>query len=140
MHDRPTAPELVAAARHFLETELLPTLGDARLRFQTLVAANVLAIAERELAAKDSHLRDELAWLMVELGSVPPAPEGTAALDGTVRHGNAELCRRIRAGRYDDAAAAARLRRVLRGFVEQKLEVANPRYLASVSGTTGKES
>ena len=46
MNDRPTAAELLAAARQFLEAELIPTLGDARLRFQTLVAANVLAIAK----------------------------------------------------------------------------------------------
>jgi hypothetical protein len=46
--DRPTAAELAAAVREFLETELLPTLDDHRLRFRTLVAMNALSIVERE--------------------------------------------------------------------------------------------
>ena len=35
MNDRPTATELIDAVRLYLEKELLPALGDARLRFQT---------------------------------------------------------------------------------------------------------
>jgi len=46
--DRPTAAELATAVREFLETEILPTLGDHRLRFRTLVAMNALSIVERE--------------------------------------------------------------------------------------------
>jgi hypothetical protein len=52
MNDRPTAQELIEAARLYLEKELLPALSDARLRFQTLVAANVLSVAGRELAGE----------------------------------------------------------------------------------------
>jgi len=48
MSDRPTAGELAAAVREFLETEILPTLDDHRLRFRTLVAMNALSIVERE--------------------------------------------------------------------------------------------
>ena len=46
--DRPNARELSAAVREFLETEILPTLEDHRLRFRTLVAMNALSIVERE--------------------------------------------------------------------------------------------
>ena len=46
--DRPTAAELAIAVREFLETEILPTLDDHRLRFRTLVAMNALSIVERE--------------------------------------------------------------------------------------------
>ena len=46
--DRPTAAELATAVREFLETEILPTLDDHRLRFRTLVAMNALSIVERE--------------------------------------------------------------------------------------------
>jgi hypothetical protein len=46
--DRPTAAELATAVREFLETEILPTLHDHRLRFRTLVAMNALSIVERE--------------------------------------------------------------------------------------------
>ncbi len=48
MSDRPTAGELAAAVREFLESEILPTLDDHRLRFRTLVAMNALGIVERE--------------------------------------------------------------------------------------------
>ena len=48
MTDRPNARELAAAVHEFLETEILPTLSDHRLRFRTLVAMNALSIVERE--------------------------------------------------------------------------------------------
>lgn len=48
MTDRPTAAELATAVREFLETEILPTVDDHRLRFRTLVAMNALSIVERE--------------------------------------------------------------------------------------------
>lgn len=50
MSDRPSAGELAAAVREFLELEILPTLDDHRLRFRTLVAMNALGIVERESA------------------------------------------------------------------------------------------
>ena len=48
MSDRPSAGELAAAVRGFLEAEILPVLDDHRLRFRTLVAMNALGIVERE--------------------------------------------------------------------------------------------
>jgi len=77
MTERPNARELAAAVREFLETEILPTLADQRMRFRTLVAMNALSIVERE--------------------SPPPAPPDSE---------DAELARRIRAGdvREDDLA------------------------------------
>src|SRR4051794_709357 len=50
MPDRPTAPELVEAAREFLEAEVLPLLGADRLRFRALRAINAPRIAGRGLA------------------------------------------------------------------------------------------
>jgi hypothetical protein len=120
MHDRPTAAELVAATRHYLETELLPTLADARLRFQTLVAANVLGIVERELRVEEQHLVEELQG---------PRPESLAALRQAVRNANEALCARIRRGEFDDAERFRALLAQLRPGVKRKLEVANPRYL-----------
>jgi Domain of unknown function (DUF6285) len=89
MSERPTAAELVAAARDFLEGELLPTLEDERLRFRTRVAANALAIAGRELGAPPSELDgEELSELArrIRAGDVPP---GT--LDLLERHVAAKL-------------------------------------------------
>ncbi len=79
--DRPSARELAAAVREFLETEILPTLDDHRLRFRTLVAMNALSIVERE--------------------SPPPAAPDEE---------DVELARRIRAGdvREDDLEALSR--------------------------------
>ena len=51
--DRPSAGELAAAVREFLELEILPTLDDHRLRFRTLVAMNALGIVERESPPPD---------------------------------------------------------------------------------------
>jgi Domain of unknown function (DUF6285) len=134
MNDRPTAAELIAAARQFLEAELLPTLADPRLRFQALVAANVLAVAERELLTEEEHLREEWQRL-TEAGSVSgPVPERLAALREAVRAGNECLCDQIRRGAFDDPPRFGNLRRQLRQAVERKLEVANPRYLSSFRG------
>ena len=73
-HDRPTAAELVEATREFLETEILPTLTDRRLRFRTLVAINALGIAQRELESGEEGLsREELEELarQIRSGDVP---------------------------------------------------------------------
>jgi hypothetical protein len=131
MNDRPTAAELVAAARQYLEQELIPTLSDARLRFQTLVAANVLSIVERELQTEEDHLAREWEWLAELLEFDAPAVQQLAALRQSVREANDQLCGRIRQGAFDERSRFLALSRQLRQIVERKLEVANPRYLAS---------
>jgi hypothetical protein len=131
MNDRPTAAELIAATRQFLESELIPTLTDARLRFQTLVAANVLSIVERELHAEEEHLLGEWQRLAELLKLNREAPQRLAALRQGVREANEELCRRIRQGTFDERPCFLALSRQLRQIVERKLEIANPRYLAS---------
>jgi hypothetical protein len=70
--DRPTTAELAEAVREFLETEVLPTLDDHRLRFRTLVAMNALGIVEREAAApqKEDGEARELAG-RIRAGDVP---------------------------------------------------------------------
>jgi hypothetical protein len=134
MNDRPTAVELVEAARHYLEAELLPNLTDARQRFQTLVAANVLAIAGRELASEEGQLREEWDLLAGLVSADGQRPEGLAALREAVRQGNARLCERIRGGDFDDPARSRAAAAVARELVVRKLEIANPRYLAALRG------
>jgi hypothetical protein len=131
VHDRPTATELIAAVRQFLEAELLPTLTDQRLRFQTLIAANVLSIAERELATEESELADEHSFY-AELLGLTDRPPGLGELRAAVRDANLRLCERTRAGEYDEPGRFDPLARVLRRFVERKLQAANPRYLAAM--------
>ncbi|HLN28062.1 MAG TPA: DUF6285 domain-containing protein [Gemmataceae bacterium] len=131
MNDRPTMAELVSAAKLYLEGELIPTLTDARLRFQTLVAANVLAIVERELEHEEDHLSDEWQSLAEILGQPGQAPERQSALREMVRQGNRQLCEGIRAGKFDEPARFRALSALVRRQVERKLEIANPRYLAA---------
>ena len=84
MTDRPNARELATAVREFLETEILPTLSDHRMRFRTLVAMNALSIVERESppAASPDPEDVELAR-RIRAGDV--REEDLAALTGKVR-------------------------------------------------------
>lgn len=130
MHDRPSAPELIAAARMYLEKDLIPTLTDQRLRFQTLVAVNVLSIVERELHVEEEQLLEEWAFLGEVLNDPVSAPPRLDELRREVRQGNDKLCKKIREGEFDAPARFEALAREVRRFVERKLQVANPKYLA----------
>jgi uncharacterized protein DUF6285 len=109
LYGRPTAQELAAAVEDFLRGEVLPTL-DGRLAFQTLVAANALAIVGRELAA-GSAAESAHAERLAEFGASD----------------DAELAAAIRRGDLDDRAAD--LVAALRASVEAKVAVTNPKYL-----------
>jgi uncharacterized protein DUF6285 len=80
--DRPDAAGLVEAVREFLEAELLPALGDPRLRFRALVAMNALAIARRELEASNRLLleSEEERRALAERIRAGDVPEGTHGL------------------------------------------------------------
>jgi hypothetical protein len=125
VQDRPTAPELLDAVRLFLATELLPAVTDHRLRFRTLVAANLLDMLRRELALEPDLLHAEYARLAALLDDRRREPAGSQALGDAITGQHATLCDLIRAGQAPDACFAA----VLDG-VRAKLEIANPRYLA----------
>jgi len=130
MNDRPTARELIDSVRLYLEKELLPALTDARLRFQTLVAANVLSVAGREMASEETRLAEELALL----GEVAAVPTSLEEARKHVRVLNEAWCERIRRGECDDPAAWRAAAATARRLVVRKLEVANPRYLRSITG------
>jgi hypothetical protein len=74
MQDRPTYAELLAAVRHFLETDVVPRL-EGPAKFHARVAANVVAIVERELDGEDSQLRDEAQRLGALLEVSDPLPQ-----------------------------------------------------------------
>ena len=133
MYDHPTAAELIGAARLQIERDVLPTLADPRLRFQTLVAINVLAIAERELLGGEAHLAS--AWQrMAELLGDPAAaaPRGSE-LHAAVQAQNRALCDAIRAGTFDAGPPRQALLAHLRQTAESELAIANPRYLERIS-------
>ena len=109
LHGRPTAAELAAAVEEFLRDELMPTL-EGRSKFQTLVAANVVAMIQRELV----------------LGPDQEARSKQRFADLGVRD-DAELAEAIRTGQMD-----GRLGEVADAVwhnVVDKVAVANPKYL-----------
>jgi hypothetical protein len=130
MNDRPMAAELVDAVRLFLEKELVPGMTDARLRFQTLVAANVLAIAGREMASEETLLREEWRMLAPLVAEHSPEPTAIGELRRAVPELNERFCALIRQGAYDGNRWHD-LVGMLRQLVLRKLEVANPRFAAS---------
>jgi len=108
-HDAPTAEELLEAVREWLERDVVPSV-DGLLAYHARVAANALAIVERELAlgpAQAAAHRERLKALGVR--------------------DEAELARQIRAGELDDRLDEVKA--VVWATVRDKLAVANPRHL-----------
>ena len=109
VHDRPSAAELVAAVREFLEGDVLPVV-EGRVQFHTRVAVNVLGMVERELALGPAQTAAHVDAL-ARLGVADDAALAAAIRDGTLED------------RLDEVVD------VVRQAVRAKLEVANPRYL-----------
>lgn len=118
VHDRPSAAELLAAVRGYLRDEVAPATNDRRAKFRALIAANVLAIVEREAAtAAELETSDDLGLRALGYGG------------GTGDERRAALCARIRSGDYDDPVRDPALMAYARAHVDAKLRVANPRAL-----------
>lgn len=108
-HDAPELAQLIEAVREWIERDVISgTQG--RLSFHARVAANVLAMVERELAAADEHERRHRERL-----------EMLGVSD------EAELAVAIRSGELDDRIDEVRA--LVWESVRDKLSVANPRYL-----------
>jgi hypothetical protein len=134
MQDRPTALELLDAVRGFLEDHVVPALDGPR-RFHARVAANVLTIVDRELRDGEEQQRAEWRRLGVLLGvpGDPTPPERASDLRDGVLAFTRELAARIRAGAADVEPFRGAVLAHLRATVEDKLRIANPRYLAEAS-------
>lgn len=123
MYDRPTAQELIEAARMHLEQAIIPAVkADRKLYFQTLVAINVLKIVEREMELGADHLQAE--W------------DRISALGEHLTHtdlpdANRMLSEEIRQGKHD--IANRNLFDHLKQTVVEQLQVANPRYLQKIA-------
>jgi hypothetical protein len=128
MYDRPNAIELIEAARLHLEQQVIPAAKGIhhKLYFQTLVAANVLKIVERELSLSGGHLRAEWSRLNMLMGEAL-LPGSTEAIQTALAERNAALCQAIRAGKHDTDRA---LLEHLKATTIEQLEVANPKYLS----------
>ncbi len=110
---RPTAEELLEAVREFLTEDVMPAT-DGRVRYHARVAANVVAMVERELADNGTvaaRQQERLRALGVE--------------------DEAALAAAIRDGEFDDRIDA--LASELRASAEDRLAVTNPGYTAPPS-------
>jgi hypothetical protein len=113
--DRPTARELIESAAEHLAVKVRPALP-GHGGFEALVAANLLAIALRELEL-GAELReaDRLA-----LASLLDRDQSLDELE-------LQLTQLIRDGWFDDRADE--LQSVLRASARRRLRVANPGYV-----------
>ena len=112
--DRPTANELIASAAEHLAVNVRPALG-GHGAFEALIAANLLAIALRELElGPDLRALDERDLAQLLRRKAP-----LAELE-------ARLVEQIREGELDDRRAEVLA--VLRASVRRRLRIANPDY------------
>lgn len=111
-HDRPTAVELVEAVREWIRESMIDGAAEPNT-FHARVAANMLAIVERE----------------IELGPAQQAAH-RLRLDRLGVADDAELAAAIRSGALDDRADE--VRDLVWASVRDKLAVANPRHLDRV--------
>ena len=130
MQDRPSVRELLDAVRAFLEEDVVPALEGPR-QFHARVAANVLAIVGRELAGEEASLLAEWQRMARLTGGASEPPPRLEALRAAVREGTAALAERIRRGDADAGPFRDAVRAHVRATVEDKLQVANPRFVRS---------
>lgn len=134
MYNRPTVNELIDAARMHLESAVIPAVrADRKLYFQTLVAINVLKIAERELALAPQHAAAEWTGLNLLENRDAPTPANLADLQAAIHERNKSLCAAIRAGEYDSEPSQSPLLAHVMATTAAQLEVANPRLLQTVA-------
>lgn len=108
-YGRPTAGELVEAVREWVDRDVR-SATEGRVAFHARVAANALAMVERELALGAEH-RSTHAARLASLGCAD----------------DEDLAARIRSGALDDRAEE--IRAAVAASVRDKLAVANPRWL-----------
>lgn len=124
MQDRPDLEELLGAVRGFLETEVLPAVGDQRLKFRVRVAAHVLAVLAREAHLGPDLLAAEGARLGALLG---PLARSATSTDPRVevRRLNELLAGGIREGTLD-AQPGSPVWQHLVATAREKLQISNP--------------
>jgi hypothetical protein len=123
MQDRPDPQALLGAVRDFLQDDAIPQL-EGRAKLHARVAANAIALVQRQLELAPHSDAAELARLRALLGR-----------DGSLAELNAELARRIREGELesDDAALLDHLWAVSL----EKLAVDNPGYSGYLRALAG---
>jgi len=103
-YDRPDAGELVAAVREFLEGDVMAAT-DGRVRFHARVAANALALVERELALSAAATTAQRQRFDA-LGVADERELGAAIRSGAMDPLWAEVVSAVRASVVDKLAVA----------------------------------
>ncbi|WP_425151244.1 DUF6285 domain-containing protein [Candidatus Binatus sp.] len=119
---------MLEAAADFVDRELVPTIEGAR-QFQARVVANVMRIVAREIKMEDPLVRGEVKAFARLLGQDAPHLHSLDDLRAADVKMGEELTARIRAGDADDGDWRREVLAVVRQSVEEKLRIANPRYL-----------
>jgi aminoglycoside phosphotransferase (APT) family kinase protein len=119
MHDRPSAVELLEAARGALGEHVLPLL-EGRSAFELRVTLRALGIVRRELEHAEAHAAIHAAALAT-LGVADERELAAAIRDGGLDNRDTELLPALRA------------------IVRAKLEVANPGYLQTTENASAEE-
>jgi len=128
MQDRPSATEILVTLGEYLDQEVLP-ITDGALRYKTLVAANLIKVLERELAAGDAPRRRERARLIELLGDPGAGPEPHGAdLDAELVRLNDELQRRLLAPQLPPRAFLLAARDAMEASVLDNLAINKPGY------------
>lgn len=137
MQDRPSAIELLQAGADFIDREIVPVTKGQK-QFQSRVVANVMRIVAREIESGESMMRAEVDALAAMLGEGKPHIHATADVRNAAMKLNAQLCEKIRAGEADGGAFREQALTLARRIVEDKLRIANPRYLEADLKMRGK--
>jgi hypothetical protein len=129
MRDYLDGADLLATARDVLREQLLGALP-AELRTAALMVANAMAIAGRQLDARDDPQHAELASLQDLLDAPRSAPRDTRSLRLELKALNERLVLALRNGDADPSTTfAGRVRHHLRLVQRARLMQSNPRYL-----------
>ena len=114
----PSAPDLLAVVREFLETDILPAAGlDDDKRFNVRVAVNLLATVERELRLGPEADAAEAASLAMLVNG-----------GDSIKEKNRLLARAIREGTL--ASNHPQLLDHIRRTLAETLRINNPKWLS----------
>ena len=128
MLNQPDAPDLLAVARETLLKTVLPAVPEDK-RYPVLMIANAMAVAGRETTQRQLLDAAELAALEAFYGDNGVGESAQTPAERLMAF-NRRLARDARAGRFDDKDNL-RFRALLDRQVRARLNVSNPKYLAS---------
>lgn len=117
--DTPGAKDLLDTVAAELKTEILPNVPD-EYRLTVLMAIAAVQTSLREIDFLP-RLEQQQSAALAQFVDNDIQPEGRAEA----------LCRLIRAGKYDEGAAARALHDVLLRDVRARTSISNPKYLAA---------